>query len=258
MILKRLNHSALDGARRSAALGDEASTISRFRAKIAAISNGQGKLVDTPFLAAAARALNAGAGKSAGRLVAFGLRNRSKKIFSQVRPFIEKESMVLDLGCGDGKVGELAASELGCKVTLMDVVNYHRTSLPFHRYNGRETRFRDEQFDHVLLVTVLHHSDDPIKVMSEALRVASKSVIVIESVYFNEPHRIANSFFDWFYNRVLNNPDINVPLNFLPPKAWVALFNELGGDVKQMEHLGIDIPVVPEWHTLFVVGKSQD
>ncbi len=258
MILKRLNRTALDDARQSSASGTEAETIQRFRAKIGAIREGHSKLVDKPLLAATARMLHAGAGKTAGRLVSFGLRNRSKKIFEQTSPFVEGGSMLLDLGCGDGKVGEMFVQEHGCKVTLMDIMDYQKTALPFHKYNGRETRFIDDQFEHVLLVTVLHHSDDPIAVMSEALRIASKSVIVIESVYFNDMHRVFNSFFDWFYNRVLNNPDVNVPLNFLPPKAWVSLFGELGGRTTHMEHFGIDMPVVPEWHTLYVIEKKQD
>jgi hypothetical protein len=108
---------------------------------------------------------------------------------------------------------------------------------------------------HVLLLTVLHHSDDPIQVMSEALRLANQSVIIIESVYFNELHKQVNKFFDWFYNRVLNNPQINVPFNFLTPNAWPILFEQLGGKVTHMKHLGIDEPLVPEWHTLYVVNK---
>jgi len=255
MILKRLNRTALDSARKESA--GQAETIRRFRAKVDAISSGHPKLVDHHLLAAAARELNKGIGRTAGRLVSFGLRNRSKKIFEQTSPFVGRERMLLDLGCGDGKVGELFAQNHGCRVTLMDVMNYNKTNLPFHKYNGRETRFIDDQFEHVLLVTVLHHSDDPIAVMSEALRVASKSVVVIESVYFNEVHRAFNSFFDWFYNRVLNDPNVNVPLNFLPPKAWVSLFGELGGRTTHMEHFGIDMPVVPEWHTLYVVEKMQ-
>jgi len=37
--------------------------------------------------------------------------------------------------------------------------------------------------------------------------------------------------------------------------AWVLLFERLGGKVAHMEHLGIDHPIVPEWHTLYVVEK---
>jgi len=138
---------------------------------------------------------------------------------------------------------------------LTDVVNYNQTGLPFHLYDGKNLNFTDRSFDHVLLLTVLHHSDDPIQVIKEALRVADKSIIVIESVYFNQVHKQLNKLFDWFYNRVMNNPDVNVPFNFLTPTAWPVLFEDLGGRVTHIKHLGLDQPLVPEWHTLYVVRK---
>lgn len=256
MILKRMNRFALAKARQMARENLEAERLGRFESQIEALRQGKRKAVDAPLLMALAKALNYSVGAVAGKAVSYGLRNRSAHIFGYVQRFIEDGSTVLDLGCGDGKVGELLCASRGCKMTLMDIVDYNKTDLHFVKYNGRNIHFPDNCFDQVLLLTVLHHSDDPIRVMSEALRVANKSVIIIESVYFNELHKSLNKFFDWFYNRVLNNPRINVPFNFLTPDSWVGLFEKLGGKVTHMEHLGIDEPLVPEWHVLYVVKKQ--
>lgn len=139
----------------------------------------------------------------------------------------------------------------------MDVDDFAKVALPLFIFNGRDLPFVDGFFDHVLLLTVLHHSDDPIRLFNEALRVADKSVLVIESVYFNSLHKQANKFLDWFYNKVLNDPNVNVPFNFLPPETWIAFFERAGGKVAHMQHLGLDQPLVPEWHTLYVVEKKH-
>jgi SAM-dependent methyltransferase len=252
MVMQRLKRTSV---MKSLFMDRDEREIKKMERRIAELRNGRRGLVDGPLLSATARALNTTVGKYAGRLVSHGLRNRSERIFSYIQPFIGEGDSVLDLGCGDGKVGELVALRKKSDVVLMDVVDYNKTGLPLVLYDGRKVDCPDRSFDHVLLLTVLHHSDDPIAVMEEALRVADKSVIIIESVYFNGPHKQVNKFFDWFYNRVLNNPKINVPFNFLTPTAWIKLFEKLGGKVMQMEHLGIDEPTVPEWHTLYVVDK---
>jgi SAM-dependent methyltransferase len=223
--------------------------------RIANARAGKRRTMPAPMTRAAAKVLHWAFGKAAGKAVSYALRNRSNKIFSQIEPFIEDGSTVLDLGCGNGKVGELISSRKSCHVALADVIDFNQTNLPFFKYGGRDLLFHDGEFEHVLLLTVLHHCDDPIKVMGEALRVADKSVIVIESVHFNRLHKELNRFLDWFVNHVLVNPDINLPFNFLTPTAWAALFERLGGKVVHMEHLGIDHPIVPEWHTLYVVEK---
>jgi SAM-dependent methyltransferase len=229
--------------------------LRRFKQRIEALSNGKQALANSAPAMALARLLNRSMGSLASRAVSYGLRNRSAKLFIQVEPFITRRSSVLDLGCGDGRVGALIAERKESNVVLTDIVDYNKTNLPFIPYDGRNLDAQSRSFDHVLLLTVLHHSDDPVQVMREALRVADKSVIVIESVYFNILHRQLNKLFDWFYNRALNNPEINVPFNFLTPNAWPVLFEELGGRVTHMKHLGIDEPIVPEWHTLYVVRK---
>ena len=236
-------------------LGNEEGMLKQFEARISQLGAGGRKAVDTPAVKTAAKLLRWTIGRTAGKAVSHALRNRASKVFSQVEPFIEEGSTVLDLGCGSGKVGELISLKKGCHVALADVIDWNETDLPFFKFNGKHMLFQDGEIDHVLLLTVLHHCDDPVQVMKEALRMADKSVIVIESVHFNRLHKELNKFLDWFFNRVLVNPDMNVPFNFLTPDAWVLLFGRLGGRVVYMEHLGIDHPIVPEWHTLYVVEK---
>jgi len=250
------NVALLRNAKLMARAGVEKKLLEEFEKKrIERVFKGRKDFVDRPGMKRTAAILNRTFGKVAGFALEKGLGKRSEKIFRQIEPYVEDNSSVLDLGCGDGKVGYLLNLDKKCEVQLMDTVNCNKTPLPFEIYDGNSVRKSGNSFDHVILITSLHHSDDPVLLMEEALRVAEKSVIVIESVYFEKVpmHRKMNSFVDWFSGRVLNDPEVNVPFNFLTPEAWVVVFQNLGGKVVGMERLGFDQPLVPEYHVLYEV-----
>lgn len=251
----RRGRNIIEAARSKANTRAEERMLRRFEVRLSQLKEGKRKATDTPLAKNIAKGLYWTVGRTAGKAVSYALRNRSKKIFKQIEPFIEPGSTVLDLGCGSGKIGELISMKKGCHVALADVIDWNETNLPFFKFTGRNMLFADGEIDHVLLLTVLHHCDDPIQVMKEALRMANKSVIVIESVHFNRLHKELNKLIDWLLNHALINSEMNVPFNFLTPTAWVLLFERLGGKVVHMEHLGIDHLIVPEWHTLYVVEK---
>ena len=203
------------------------------------------------------------------------LGDRAKVMFNQVKEYV-RGHQVLDLGCGDGKVGE-KISKQGRQVILADVYkngNISNLDLPFVKISKRGILpFDSNIFDTVLLLTVLHHSDNPKFVIDEAVRVAKKGgkIIVIESVYGvfgkerglnNEQQRMFNIFFDHFYNRVIHYSShkenkVNVPFNFQTPKKWKEFFENNGLKQEKVEMLGFDQPVVPEYHTLHVLAVKK-
>jgi len=127
-------------------------------------------------------------------------------------------------------------------------------------------------FDTVLLLTVLHHSENPVELLKSAWDVTKKKLIIIESVvgvHKEEPqakYELLNSsdedqvafaaFVDWFYNRVLHN-DVPVPYNFTTPEQWRSIFSENNMRLAQTIHLGQDIEMGPEYHILFVLEKES-
>jgi len=217
------------------------------------------------------------------RLIPKKLEDRAKKIISQISPHLVKGT-VLDFGCGDGRVGELLRQQ-GYKVNLTDVYqNPHikDTGLDFQLFQqGEDIPFGDNQFDNTLALTVYHHCNDPMKGISECARVTRPSgkVLVIESVFgvngvgldkdsqilnkdylslTPEQQRRVNIFFDHFYNRVVHydsdpTKKVNVPFNFNTPENWKNLFEEYKMSQERVIHLGVDQPVVPEYHTLHVL-----
>ena len=91
---------------------------------------------------------------------------------------IPSRGRVLDVGCGDGQLAmALMRLRPDLKVEGVDVVARPKTLLPVVQYDGHSLPFEDKSFDYVTIVDVLHHTDDPTVVLSEAARVARNGVV---------------------------------------------------------------------------------
>lgn len=209
--------------------------------------------------------------------VSVALLHRAELIYSQIVSHVVGLD-VCDLGCGDGRVGVLL-SAAGKAVTLSDVYRHPNIDASRLRFEliGQNDRlpFLYRSFDTTLLLTVLHHADNPLALLRESVRVTRPGgrVILIESVFgvsapqgaalgaheflslSYEQQRLSSIFFDHFYNRLIHYSDnaedkVNVPFNFNTPMAWEALLKQCGAAQIYLEHLGIDQKAVPEYHTL--------
>jgi ubiquinone/menaquinone biosynthesis C-methylase UbiE len=215
------------------------------------------------------------------------LSGRAMVFYNHIRNYLVPGT-VLDLGCGDGKIGKIISTKKH-KVVLADVYknpNIKKTGLEFRLFRqGERVPARNNDFDNTIILTVLHHSDDSIKTIRESCRVTKPAgrVIAIESVYgvhgkglnaddkrkfrdylslSSEQQRKSNMFFDHFYNRVIHYSKdpmtkVNVPFNFNTPENWKRLFEKNGLKQEKLIHLGIDLPIVPEYHTLHILRVKK-
>ena len=201
---------------------------------------------------------------------------RSQLMFSQIKDFVCGPT-ILDVGCGDGYTA-LLLQEQGYYVSLADILDYRaeNLSMPFDLLEeGSSLPYDTSAFDTTLLLTVLHHSENPIHLLSECKRVTRKRIVIIESVFGIDssapfaPTQEENMFIslgdeqywyaifvDWFYNRVLHN-DVPVPYNFKTPDEWDRVFRNIGLNQIHTEFLGLDQVLVPEFHTLHVLEAND-
>jgi ubiquinone/menaquinone biosynthesis C-methylase UbiE len=100
---------------------------------------------------------------------------------------------VLDVGTGTGLFAE-AFVERSLKVSGVDVnpemLAMARQFVPdgeFHAGTVEKLPFPDDSFDLVFLGLVLHESDDLLKTLKEALRVARQKVCILEWPYRDQP-----------------------------------------------------------------------
>ena len=179
----------------------------------------------------------------------------SKARFEKIKPYIVGKK-VLDLGAGNGLLALEIKKKLDIEVTLVDIVDYNYTDLPLILYSPEDKiPLADEEVDTTILYTVLHHASDPEHLLEEATRLTRQRLVIKEACVEEDDIRMTNSFFDWFYNRVIGDEDITVPLNFLKVEAWQKLLKSYGFDVIETKYVGIDEPLVPEHHVFIIADK---
>lgn len=128
---------------------------------------------------------------------------------------------VLDVGTGSGIFAQ-AFDSSGLQVTGIDanpaMLVAARSYVPGGTFQvgvAEDLPFPDRSFDLVLMVHVLHETDDPLKALQEARRVARQRVVVVEWPYhedtFGPPlmHRIrSEQIVDLARKAGLNTPEV--------------------------------------------------
>ncbi len=145
---------------------------------------------------------------------------------------------LLDLGCGEGEVGQ-ALARRGFDVTFADVADFHDdAATPFVRYDGHRLPFANDAFDVVVLYFVLHHCDDAERVLREAVRVGRR-VVVVESVYRTPRELAMLTRLDKLANRLRGGWQMAAQeehLHFRTAAAWRELASEFADVVVLEEH----------------------
>ena len=188
------------------------------------------------------------------------LDERANRIIGQISLWVTGRTL-LDVGCGDGLIGASFSSR-PMDITLYDVCNYLDPRVTCRFVLGSEGAVLPllEQFDTVLLLTVLHHASDPKFLIESVFGVTEPSgTPVIQDVAtsgFIEMDHGAQlkfaCFFDWFYNRVLHR-EVPVPYNYNKPEEWRRFFEAYGFRLRETSYLGVDQRLVPEYHVLYVL-----
>ena len=181
----------------------------------------------------------------------------AKRNFERVKDHIVGEK-ILDLGAGNGLLALEIKQQLEKEVVLIDIVDYNYTDLPLILYEPEDRiPLADKEVDTTILYAVLHHASDPEHLLKEATRVTKKRLVIIEAYIEEDDIRVTNSFFDWFYNRVVGDEDINVPLNFLKVGGWEKILRSYGFEMVKNLNIGICEPLVPEHQVLIIADHSN-
>lgn len=152
---------------------------------------------------------------------------------------------VLDLGCGDGQV----ATALMCRrpelqVEGVDVLVRPVTHIPVTQYDGRTLPFENDSVDHVTIIDVLHHTDNPAAVLEEAARVARGSVVVKDHLREGWLAGPVLRLMDWVGNR---GHDVRLPYNYLDAREWHDVFAGAAlEEISRLEQLAL-YPVPLSW-----------
>lgn len=132
----------------------------------------------------------------------------------------EKPMNVLELGAGNGEVSELILAQCSkfiksytvTEISKAGVKRLKQKGFKVHQVDAIDlSRFKDNSFDLVFCIDVMHHVNNPRKMALEMLRVTRKHVFLIEAngicllrklMEFTSKYRMAgeNSYPPWTYN----------------------------------------------------------
>lgn len=135
---------------------------------------------------------------------------RLRELVRRIVPNLKEGDRVLDVGCGFGALGRAImdsdACPRQCSVVGLEPVKRDRSLIQVDIYDGRTMPYDDRTFDVIILADVLHHEEDPHRLLAESARVA-KRLLIIKDHKLDGPlaqHRIA--LIDWAANAPYSVP----------------------------------------------------
>ncbi|MBL8102654.1 MAG: methyltransferase domain-containing protein [Anaerolineales bacterium] len=159
------------------------------------------------------------------------LNTRAKGLADTVSPYLNKGDLILDIGPASCTVTE-ALIKQDLRVFPLDIENFSivDTVLPTI-YDGYRMPFKDNQFETSLILFVLHHTPDPIKVLIEAKRV-SRKILVFEDIITSPIHKFLTASLD----SLMNLEFYNQPHTNKRDDEWKSIFSQLGLKVSNQVH----------------------
>lgn len=138
---------------------------------------------------------------------------------------LPRNATVLDVGAGDGLLGaRVLAERSDLRWTAVDTLARPNAQIPVQLFDGVRLPFADKTFDTVLFVDVLHHIDDPMVMLREAVRVARGGLLIKDHLREGLLAGPALRFMDWVGNAGWG---VHLPYNYWNSAQWESASREL-------------------------------
>ena len=148
---------------------------------------------------------------------------RARDVADRIQPLLRPGDRVVDIGSGTCQICEILQGR-GFAVTPVDVADLSFVdSIAPRVYDGHTLPFAAGDFDVGLLITVLHHTPDPDRIVREAARVCRR-LIVVEDVHRGTAHK----YFTFAMDSLVNLEFVGHPHTNRSDGEWRATFARLG------------------------------
>lgn len=134
------------------------------------------------------------------------------------------DAHVLDVGCGDGALAaRLHAIRPDIRIEGVDVLVREHPAIPVRAFDGMRIPYADKSVDVVLMVDVLHHTDDPTVLLRESARVARVEVLIKDHLREGFAARLTLRGMDWIGNA---RHGVRLPYTYLSRAEWTSAFDQ--------------------------------
>jgi SAM-dependent methyltransferase len=133
---------------------------------------------------------------------------------------------VLDVGCGDGLIDRLILDRRpDLRICGADPLIRRGAHIPVVQFDGGRLPFTDRSWDTVLFCDVLHHTERPVALLREAVRVSRHSILIKDHSVEGWLARPTLRFMD-----VVGNAPHGVALtfNYFTPGQWQDAYRATG------------------------------
>jgi SAM-dependent methyltransferase len=130
------------------------------------------------------------------------------------------------VGCGDGLIAKLIQEQRpDVRIDGIDILVRPQTHIPVTAFDGQAIPHGDGQFDAVMFVDVLHHTNDPMILLREAARVARQAVLIKDHCLDGWLAGPTLQLMDWVGNA---RHGVVLPYHYWPARRWQEAFATLG------------------------------
>ena len=194
-----------------------------------------------------------------------GQLQHADRVLPLLLPYVSEEMVILDFGNGSGAVAHRLAEESGARVTGVDVAQNSLFPIPAVSYDGATLPFRDNTFDLVYSVFVIHHCPDAEAAVREMCRVSKGRMLLVEDVWTNWINRfwlyLFHVIFDLFMllMTLLGKATWSsfFRYQFKDDPGWKACLEKLGLRLVHCQDVILQAGY-PVKHRLYVVDKDED
>ena len=153
------------------------------------------------------------------------VRNRRVNVLARELTALLPRGRILDIGAGDGLLASLIQKQnKDVTLTGIDVLVRDRSHIPILYFDGTVVPFADDSFDAVMLIDVLHHTEDPTVLLREAARVSREMIVIKDHLTDRFAAESTLLFMDQVGNR---RYDVALPNNYWPTHKWFEIFRSL-------------------------------
>ena len=185
--------------------------------------------------------------------------DRLSKIISHSLPDDVKN--LLDLGAGTGQIAfNILKKKPNLKVLGVDTLIRSDTFISIKAYDGKKLPFKDNKFDCVMTIDVLHHTDNPIEVLKEMKRASNKYILIKDHIANSTFDRFVLKVMDYIGNRLYG---VVLPYNYLSNDLWLNAFKQTNLEIiKEVKQFNLypwpfDLIFGRKLHCLYLLKKKK-